>query len=75
MILELGFWARSEWDEKRVVARTLGVAVGWHDLDVPFEKLCGRLEARNQEDAWGAVPIRREDMERWAPVFHPPGFR
>ena len=75
VILELGFWARSEWDEKRVVARTLGVAVGLHDLDAPFEKLCGRLEDRNQEGAWGAVPIRRKDMERWAPVFHPPGFR
>ena len=38
VILEWGFWARSERDEIRETARTLGVAVELRFLDVPYEE-------------------------------------
>src|SRR5918999_3302791 len=36
VVLEWGFWARAERDEKREAARTLGVAGGPRVLGVPF---------------------------------------
>src|SRR5512135_827378 len=46
VVLEWGFWARSERDEKREDARTLGVPVELRFLDVPFEELVTRVVAR-----------------------------
>src|SRR5256885_16747721 len=42
VVLEWGFWARSERDEKRDAARTLGVAVELRFLDVPYDELVRR---------------------------------
>jgi predicted kinase len=39
VVLERGFWARSERDEKREAARTLGVAVELRFLDAPYDEL------------------------------------
>jgi predicted kinase len=72
VILESGFWLRSDRDEKRLGARALGVVVELHYLDVPFEELWRRLESRKAEGAWGTVPINREQLKRWAQLFHPP---
>lgn len=38
VILESGFWLRSERDEKRIRAQGLGVVVELHYLDVPFDE-------------------------------------
>jgi predicted kinase len=73
VILESGFWLRSDRDEKRLGARALGAAVELHYLDVPFEQLCERLDARNNSNLRGAVPITRAELEIWAPLFQPPG--
>jgi predicted kinase len=72
VILESGFWLRSDRDEKRVGARGLGVAVELRYLNVPFEELCRRLESRNQVGAWGTVPIRRDQIEAWSQLFQAP---
>jgi predicted kinase len=72
VILESGFWLRFDRDEKRLGARGLGVAVELHYLDVPFEELSQRLEARTAEGAWGTVPINREQLRHWAQFFQPP---
>ncbi|MCX4462362.1 ATP-binding protein (plasmid) [Streptomyces sp. NBC_01340] len=45
VILEFGFWARCERDEKRAGARALGVWVELHCLAAPADELCRRLEA------------------------------
>src|SRR3954451_23146179 len=37
VVLEWGFWARVERDEKREAARSLGIAVELRFLDVPYE--------------------------------------
>jgi predicted kinase len=72
VILEHGFWGRDERDEMREWARSAGIAVELHYLAVPFEELCRRLEVRNARGEFGAVPITRAHMERYAEVFHAP---
>jgi predicted kinase len=72
IILESGFWLRSDRDEKRLGARELGAAVELRYLEVPFEQLCLRLDARNQSEMHGIVPITRAQLENWLPLFQPP---
>ncbi|MGC2192560.1 MAG: AAA family ATPase [Candidatus Dormiibacterota bacterium] len=72
VILESGFWLRSDRDEKRLGARVLGVAVHLQYLDVPPEELWRRLELRNQSSTWAAVPISREQLEYWSTLFEVP---
>jgi predicted kinase len=72
VILEFGFWARSERDEKRLAARALGVPVELHYLAVTTDELCRRLDARNGEGGPGVVPITRELLEEYAELFEAP---
>ncbi|MCF6469481.1 ATP-binding protein [Nonomuraea sp. MG754425] len=69
VVLEYGFWARAERDELRLAARAMGAAVELHHLDAPLEELCRRLDRR---DAWGTVPVTRDLLEKWAPLFEAP---
>jgi predicted kinase len=72
VVLENGFWAREERDERREAARALGVAVELHGLDAPVDELWRRLELRNARGRPGTAPIGREDLERWAARFEAP---
>jgi predicted kinase len=72
VILENGFWAREERDELRLAARTLGVAVELHYLEAPVDELWRRLEIRNELALPGTVPIKREDLNKWAQQFEAP---
>ena len=69
VVLEWGFWARSERDEKREAARTLGVAVELRFLDAPYEELVRRVAARH---AAGGIAITERHMERYRGIFEPP---
>ena len=69
VVLEWGFWARSERDEKRETARKLGVAVELHFLDAPYEELVRRVVARH---AAGGIAITEGHMERYRAGFEPP---
>ncbi len=71
VILEFGFWLRSDRDEKRTGARTIGAAVELHYLGVPLDELSLRLEGRVVREV-GAVTISRSDLERFAASFQPP---
>jgi len=73
VILEWGHWARAERDEKRLGARTLGVAVELHFLDAPLEELIERADRRTASGEWTAAPMTRAHFETWATVFQPPG--
>ncbi|HSV66018.1 MAG TPA: AAA family ATPase [Mycobacteriales bacterium] len=70
VILESGFWLRSDRDEKRLGAQALGAAVELHYLDVPIDELCRRVEARHTDG--GAVLITREQLTGWTELFEAP---
>lgn len=72
VILECGFWARVERDEKRLGARALGAGVELYYLDVPIEELWRRIEQRNAESTVGSVPITREQFDSYLPYFEAP---
>ncbi len=69
VVLEWGFWARSERDEKREAARTLGAAVELRFLDAPYEELVRRVVARH---AAGGIAITESHMEQYRGIFQPP---
>jgi predicted kinase len=69
VVLEWGFWARSERDDKREAARRLGVAVELRFLDAPYEELVRRLVARHTA---GGIPITESHMESYRRSFEPP---
>ena len=72
VILESGFWLKSDRDEKRAGAGALGVAVELHWLDVPLDERWRRVERRNAQAAFGAVPITREQLAGWDVFFDAP---
>jgi predicted kinase len=69
VVLEWGFWARSERDEKREAARRLGVSVELRFLDAPYDELVRRVVARH---ATGGIAITESHMERYRGIFQPP---
>ena len=72
VILESGFWLRSDRDAKRLGARALGATVELRFLDVPLDELWGRVAARNACGSWGTAPITRANLEHWSSLFEPP---
>ena len=69
VILDFGLWGRSERDEKRSFARELGASVELHYLDVPFEELVRRVEAREGQFT---VSLTRAHLESYLPFFQAP---
>lgn len=72
VVLESGFWLRSDRDEKRLGARALGAAVELHYLDVPIDELCRRLELRAASGVTDTVPLTRAHIEEYLTMFQPP---
>ena len=62
VILEWGFWARSERDEKRELGRSLGAAVELRFLDVPYDELVRRVLDRH---AKGGLAITERHMAEY----------
>jgi predicted kinase len=69
VILEWGFWARSERDEKRDLGRSLGAAVELRFVDVPYDELVRRVVDRH---AKGGLAITERHMEEYRAIFQPP---
>jgi predicted kinase len=72
VVLEFGFWARSERDEKRLAARALGAQVELRYLEVSLEERWRRIERRNGDGTWPAAPITREQLAAWDAFFEAP---
>jgi predicted kinase len=72
VVLESGFWLRSDRDEKRLGARAIGAAVELTYLQVPVDELARRLALRATQGLWGAVPVTRVHLESYLEVFQPP---
>ena len=69
VVLDYGFWARSERDAKREWARAHGLAVELHVLDVPLDELVRRVETRDPVRDLHSVPLTRSHLESYLPLF------
>lgn len=69
VVLDYGFWARSERDAKRTWARAHDVAVELHVLDAPLDELVRRVEARDPATEPHVVPLTRAHLETYLPLF------
>jgi predicted kinase len=72
VVLESGFWTRTERDEKRLAARAIGATVELHVLDAPVDVLWRRLEQRNATTPPGRRRFTRSELDEWSRLFEPP---
>lgn len=72
VILENGFWGRSERDEYRAWARAHGARVALRYREVPREELWRRLERRNTALSPGTFRVERHELDRWFDLFEAP---
>lgn len=72
VILEFGFWARAERDEKRERARELGARVELWFLDDDLDVLWARVERRNAAGGSGTWRVERDEFLAWAQQFEAP---
>jgi len=68
VIIEWGTWGRSERDELRVGAQSLGAAVELHYLTAPLDVLFDRVRRRSTEDP----PLTRDDLACYAATIQVP---
>ena len=72
VILDFGFWSRSEREEFRARAASLGARSEVHFLDVPREELSSRVAARNAEPPADTFRVTDAQLDAWWEVFGPP---
>lgn len=72
VILDFGFWGRSERDHLRAVARNLGVDCKIHFTDASEALLLERIKARNADLPPGTFHIPEAKLREWMGVFEPP---
>jgi predicted kinase len=72
VILDFGFWSRSEREEFRSRAAQLGAGSEIHFTYVPKEELLTRLAARNADLPPGTFHIEEARLKLWSTVFEPP---
>jgi predicted kinase len=72
VILESGFWLRSDRDEKRLGARALDIPVELYYLDVPLEERMLRINRQRESEEPTAAVVERHEMEHWGTRFQAP---
>lgn len=72
VILENGFWSRSERDEFRARAAEAGAACRLYFLDVPHAELWRRLAARNAALPPDTFHVTEAQLDLWSSGFEPP---
>lgn len=73
VILDFGFWTKSERDEFRQKARSLGANTKIHYMDVPNNMIWDRLSVRNQSAGNDAIfYVGKEDFDAWSRLFEVP---
>lgn len=72
VILEFGFWPRSEREDFRSRAAALGSETMLHFLDVPRNELLRRLELRNASLPPDAFHVDFAQFDLWHDRFEPP---
>lgn len=74
VILDFGFWIKSERVDLNAWAAEKGVRTELHFLEVSQEILFERLAGRNAALPEGASRIPESLMKEWLPLFQPPDF-
>lgn len=72
IIVEDGHWSRAERDRQREDAQKLGAVLELHYFDLSFDDLWRRLKGRNDTGAYGTVPITKEQLQEYWPMFQRP---
>lgn len=72
VILDYGFWVRSQRDDLRVLAAEAGTDLKIHFLNVPDEVLLERLAIRNAQLPAGVFRIPETMLKEWLLIFEPP---
>lgn len=72
VVLDFGFWSRSERDDFRSRAAQLGARSELHFLNVPEAELLTRLAARNAQLPSGTFWIDEARFRLWLSLFEPP---
>ena len=72
VILDWGFWGKSERDDFRTRAANLGADTIIYFLDVPREVLLARLAARNANLPPNTFHVTAEQLDLWLTWFQPP---
>jgi len=72
-VLDYGCWSEEERDLFRTRANDLGALAEIVVLDLPFEVLWERIEARNAALPAGTYRISREELKQYTASFDVPG--
>lgn len=72
VVLENGFWGREERDKLRLEAHALGLRIELRYLNVPFEELWRRVDARNKKEDDKDAELTRERLEQSASQLQAP---
>jgi predicted kinase len=74
VILENGFWTRSEREQVRAQAQRLGARSELHYMEASEDVLVSRLAARNAALPPGTFHIEETRLRGWIEIFEPPGL-
>jgi predicted kinase len=72
VILDFGFWSRSEREDFRARAAALGARSEVHFLDAPRDVLLARLAARNADLPACTFHVTEAQLNSWWNLFEPP---
>lgn len=72
VILDFGFWSRTERDDYRTRAQNLGANLELCYLNVTMEELISRLNERNATLPENTFHIHEEQLLLWSSWFEPP---
>jgi predicted kinase len=72
VILEYGFWSRSEREAFRERAAQLGARSELHLTDASQDELVRRLARRNADPPPGTFRIDEARLREWMMIFEPP---
>jgi predicted kinase len=72
VVLDNGFWARSQRLELRTRVEAIGATARIYYLDVPLEELWRRIELRNLDPDNTSFVIEYDELAEWAKLIEPP---
>lgn len=72
VVVDNGFWARSQRSELRVRVEAIGATARIYYLDVPLDELWRRIELRNLDPDNTSFLIEYDELAGWAQLIEPP---